>query len=81
MNVELRLFAAARQTMGRESITLSLADASTVADLRMVAASEYPQLAPLLMYCRFAIDHDYVSDQTVITDQALVACIPPVSGG
>ncbi len=81
MNVELRLFAAARDRVGRTMLGLELPDPATVADLRRALTDAEPALAPLLPSIRFAVDSEYADDATPIRPGAELAAIPPVSGG
>lgn len=81
MTVRLELFALARQRAGRDSLQLDLAPGATVAHLRSSLAARVPELAGMLPHCMFAIDAQYAEDEAVIPQGALVACIPPVSGG
>lgn len=81
MNVELKLFAGAKQAVGRSSISLELADRATVSDLRRTLAEQFPALQPLLPRAMFSINLDYAGDNAEIPPEAEVACIPPVSGG
>ena len=81
MQVEVKLFAGARQIAGGDSIRVELADGATVRDLRAAVERAYPDLAPIMRRAMIAVDADYAGDDTVIPATAEVACIPPVSGG
>lgn len=81
MNVNVRLFAVARQLAGQESVALNVPDGCTVGQLREQLAAAYPELAPLLPHVLFAIGSDYVGDGHTLADSPEIACIPPVSGG
>jgi molybdopterin converting factor small subunit len=81
MNVRVRLFAAARQALGRDAVELDLPPGTTIADLRGRLADEFPQLSALAPHMLFAIDAEYAGDATPIPAGVEVACIPPVSGG
>jgi len=81
LNLRLRLFAAARDLAGRDTIELSLPTGATVAILRRELAAQVPELANLLPHVMFAINQEYAADATTIPADAEVACIPPVSGG
>ena len=81
VNVQVRLFAAARQAAGQESVTVQLPDEATVGDLRGQLESQFPQLSVLLRQAMFAIDAEYSADAKKIPPHSEVACIPPVSGG
>jgi molybdopterin converting factor subunit 1 len=81
MNVQVRLFAVARQLAGHESVTLNLPEGSTVEGLREQLAAAYPELAPLLPHVLFAVGSEYVGDGHTLAETPEIACIPPVSGG
>lgn len=81
MRVTVRLFALARQRVGRPEVTIDLEGAATVGDLRRALAKGYPELAPILSNLLFAVATEYADDTTPIPPGAEVAAIPPVSGG
>jgi sulfur-carrier protein len=81
MKIRVRLFAAARQLAGRESLIVELADGATVAELRLVLAGLCPELTTLLPHALWAVDAEYARDQDRVSEGCEVACIPPVSGG
>ena len=66
---------------GVASISLTLPDGATVADLRRALLLHHPGLAPLLARSRIAVDREFADDSAVVPDGAEVAVIPPVSGG
>lgn len=75
------LFARARDLAGADAVDVDLPPGATVADLRRVLASRYPQLAPLLQRSAFAVDDEFAAEDTVIGASAVVGLVPPVSGG
>lgn len=81
MQINVKLFAAARQYCGCEDVTLELADDATVRDLRASLATDYPALDAILPASMIALDHDYASDDRHLDAGVEVALIPPVSGG
>jgi sulfur-carrier protein len=81
MNVRVRLFAAARQIVGRETVEVALPPGGTVAQLRRSLAREYPQLAGLIESSLLALDAEYAPETSEIRPGCQIACIPPVSGG
>ena len=81
MNVNVRLFAVARQLAGQESVALNVPEGCTVEHLREQLAAAYPELAPLLPHVLFAVGSQYVGDEHTLADTPEIACIPPVSGG
>jgi sulfur-carrier protein len=81
VNIQLKLFAAARDLAGRETIELLLPPDATVAELRRELTARVPKLAALAPHLMFAINQEYAADAATIPTGAEVACIPPVSGG
>ena len=81
MKIDVRLFAVARELAGADSISVELPTDSTVVMLRIAIGRDFPQLSPLLPQVLFAVGSEYANDDTILTADAEVACIPPVSGG
>jgi molybdopterin converting factor subunit 1 len=81
MNVRVKLFAVAKQRIGRAEIDVALPDAATVRQLRGAIVEQYPPLADVLTHARLAVNSDYAADTAVISPTAEIAIIPPVSGG
>ncbi len=78
--VRVRLFAGVRGAIGREEVMAQISLEGTVADLRRHLADAYPGIG-LLDACRFAVDREFATEDSVIPGRAEVALIPPVSGG
>jgi len=81
VNVQVRLFAVARQLTGRDRVELELPEGATIARLREELGRALPRLQSVLPQFTFAIAAEYAGEQAVIPAGAEVACIPPVSGG
>jgi len=81
MTIRLKLFAIARQRIGRDEVEVSLEGTPTAADLRLALAQQFPALADVLPHIRIAVNSSYAADSTLIPPGAEVALIPPVSGG
>jgi molybdopterin synthase sulfur carrier subunit len=81
MHIRVKLFAAARDLAGSESIEIELPAEATVADLRQALMERLPPARELLARSMFAINCDYAANDTRLAPQGEVACIPPVSGG
>ncbi|MGI9428661.1 MAG: MoaD/ThiS family protein [Bythopirellula sp.] len=81
MRIRVKLFAGARELAGQQEVALELASTASVADLRTELQVQCPALRPLLQHTLFAINANYASDDTILSDGAEIACIPPVSGG
>jgi molybdopterin converting factor subunit 1 len=79
--VEVKLFAAARQLAGADSLPVELPDNPTVGELRSALVARAPALEALVRRALFAVNAEYAGEQSIIPAGAEVACIPPVSGG
>ena len=81
MNVEVRLFARARDLAGSDRVRLELPEGATISELRTALAEQYPALRPLVPMLHVAVGTEYAQDAGRIPAGAEVACFPPVSGG
>ena len=81
MELQIQLFARARDLVGCDTIALTVPESATVKDLREILGKEYPQLKALLPQLLVAIDQSYAVDDAVLGANSQVACFPPVSGG
>jgi len=81
MILPIKLFAIARQRLGRDHVEVALPASATAGDLRRALAEQFPALADVLPHIRIAINSSYANDATVIPAGAELALIPPVSGG
>ena len=77
----VRLFAAAREIAGADSLAIELPPGATVAELRAELTRRIPALAGLLAKSALAVNHDFAEDADVIRPIDELAVIPPVSGG
>jgi len=81
MQCRVKLFARARDLAGADTLSITLPDGATVADLRRVLAQEVPALAGLLDHSAWAVDNEFADLTQAVPPQAEVALLPPVSGG
>ena len=81
MTLDVRLFAAFRQRLGRSSLRVEVPDRALVADLRRAVRALHPELSDLAARSMVAVDSEYADDSLVIGPESEVALIPPVSGG
>jgi molybdopterin synthase catalytic subunit len=81
LTVEVKYFAAAREAVGRDSESVEVAAEGTLADLARALARRHPGLATVLPACRFAVGERFAPETARLADGAVVALIPPVSGG
>ncbi len=81
MQIEVLMFAAAREAAGSDKIQLEVVDGATAGDVMRAIGHRLPEIAPLLPACRLAIDNQYVSADAGLASGREIALIPPVSGG
>jgi len=81
MKVIVKLFAGARELAGTKEVSLDLPLGATIRQLREQLIAEHEKLRPLLSHAMFAIDAEYCDNETQVTENTEIACIPPVSGG
>jgi molybdopterin converting factor small subunit len=81
MKVTVQLFARAKDLAGAGAVAMDLPDGATVAHLRRRLAECFPPLARLLEHSAFAVNDDFADDSQPIPPDAVVALLPPVSGG
>lgn len=79
--IALKLFAAARDIAGADSLNLELGETSTVSDIRRAAVAAVPALGPLVERSLIAVNSRYAADNQAVSPADEVALIPPVSGG
>ncbi len=81
MTLRIKLFAVAMQKAGTTDLEVECSLPANVGEIKQLVVDTCPPLSEILPHCRFAVDDEFASDDTVITEQASVAIIPPVSGG
>jgi molybdopterin synthase catalytic subunit/molybdopterin synthase sulfur carrier subunit len=81
MNVEVRLFARARDLAGADRVRVRLPESARVSDLRVALAEQHAALRSVASSLLVALGTDYADDAAPITPSVEIACFPPVSGG
>lgn len=81
MKVRVKLFAVARQHIGRDTIEVELPESATIRQLRSALIEQHPPLADVIPHARFALSSEYAADSATISPDSEIALIPPVSGG
>ena len=79
IEVQVRLFASARECAGTARLAQTLPTGATIRDLAARLYSATPGLSDLRL--RFAVNATYSDLEAVLHDGDEVACIPPVGGG
>lgn len=81
MSYTVQLFARARDLAGAARTELQLAPGATADELLTALTDRHPALAPLRRSLLVAVNNDYVTPETIVPENAEIACFPPVSGG
>lgn len=81
MKILLLAFASAGDAVGASRLEFTLAEGSTLADLRALLDREHPALKALWPRLAVAVDGELAPADTALRDGAEVALLPPVSGG
>jgi molybdopterin converting factor subunit 1 len=81
MKIRVKLFAAAREQAGQQDVALELPSEADVRAVKHHLALAFPQLASLVTRSLIAVNSEYATNETPVTEGDEVALIPPVSGG
>ena len=81
MQLSVRLFARARDLVGKSEVVVELPAGATVADLRHRLSVDYPALKSLLENSALAVNDEFADDSSLLPPSSEVALLPPVSGG
>ncbi len=81
MKIDVQLFARARDIARASQLTVDLPEKATIGDLRRRLRDLVPALAKLLECSALAVAEELANDEFVLTPGAVVALLPPVSGG
>jgi molybdopterin synthase catalytic subunit len=81
MQVRVLYFGALREMLARDSETLELPAAATVAQLIELCMDRAPQLRGFATAIAVAVNREYVGQSHLLCDGDEVALLPPVSGG
>jgi molybdopterin converting factor small subunit len=81
MQVEVRLFAQARERVGSARARLQLPEGSRVADALTALERVHPALGELRPHLAVAVDGALAAAGDPLADGCELALLPPVSGG
>lgn len=81
MRIQVLYFASAREAAGAGAETLEVPEGTRVAALRALLGQRHPRLAAAWPTTRFAVGERFAPDDERLETGAVVALIPPVSGG
>jgi molybdopterin synthase catalytic subunit len=81
VRVRVLFFARARELAGLSEADLEIPSGTNVAAAVRHLAEAFPGLASYLQVCRLAVDEELADSGDPIREGAVLAVIPPVSGG
>ena len=81
ITVTVKLFAAYRETVGRNEISIEAPDRARIMWLVDEVVRQHPELEGRLSRAAYAVNRDHVGPERVLADGDEVVFIPPVSGG
>jgi molybdopterin converting factor subunit 1 len=81
MRVKVRLFAGLREIVGAGELERELNEGATVEDLLNTFRVEYPALADFRAHTVTAVNQEFATPDSLLSDGDEVAIFPPVSGG
>ena len=80
MNIKILAFGIAKDIVGGREIDFSIAQASTVAQLKNTLLEKYPKFENLSTLA-IAVNNEYAENDYLIQEKDEIVLIPPVSGG
>ena len=81
MKLQVLLFAHLREKAGTRVAEVDVPTGASAAAVKARLGELYPALKPALDRILMAVNKEYVSDDTLISEGAEIALFPPVSGG
>ncbi len=81
MIVSVQMFARARDLAATDCVRLALPEGAHAGELKDALAERFPALRPVLPALLVAVNGAYATAETVLFQDAEIACFPPVSGG
>jgi molybdopterin converting factor small subunit len=75
------LFAGVRTAVGQDEIAVACGDGVSADAFWDKVTDNFPVLATWRTHCRLARNHAFLVPGEVVTDDDIVAILPPVSGG
>ncbi|MGC9398186.1 MAG: MoaD/ThiS family protein [Anaerolineae bacterium] len=81
IQIEVKFFAAPREVLDTDTLTLALPPGATVATLLERLVEAHPALKPYLPSLSVAVNRQYADRAQALHEGDVVACLPPVAGG
>jgi len=82
VNVRIRFFGVLKTDTKEETIELDIGEGNeTVSGVLMEIETRYPQIGPRMETLAYAVNHEFVDADCLLSDGDELALLPPVSGG
>ena len=81
MEVEVFVFAWARDVLGKDRLKVEVPEGVSVQSLLARLAEDHPRLGERLEVLTVAVNQEFVEPDTILRPGDEVALIPPISGG
>lgn len=81
MKVFVHLFGVARERVGRNVVEVEVRPPATAGDVAAQLLLHHSALGDLLATAAVAVDREFATLDTPVTEASEVALLPPVSGG
>jgi len=81
ITINVKLFAIYQEIYNKPKLTLTVAEKTTVTDIFNMMLTEHPELSNWREITRFAINMEFVPDDTFLQHGDELVLVPPVSGG
>ena len=81
IEVNVKLFAVAKEIAGVDSLSVQLDEGATVASILDYLVERNPEFARWRDHLRVAVNFEYVPVTSIVHQHDEIAVIPPVSGG
>ncbi|MHB1697072.1 MAG: molybdenum cofactor biosynthesis protein [bacterium] len=81
INVQVRLFAAFKEIIGKNQLDLQIPDGSSVKDVIAIIGETYPGVKEVLMISKYAVNMEYDDTARKLLEGDEITVIMPVSGG
>jgi len=81
MQINVKLFARAKDLAGTGALVLNVPDGCDVRTAKAALVEHCPDLQKLIQTLLIAVDGNYATDTTVLHESCEFAGFPPVSGG
>lgn len=81
MKVTVKYFAVCHEMLNRSEEEMELSEGSTVQTILKQLEDEWPEIAEFYEVMQMAVNWEYATENTELSDGDEVALIPPVTGG